>query len=90
MIIEEEDFRLTPIDDHTPRFDLELLYEVRPRNGESRKEFKNVAYGISLDYAIRSVVQYRLSNNHKNEAISLLNYFEEFNNELNNFKDILQ
>ena len=44
MIIEEKDFRLTPVSESSPMFDLELLYTVRPKGKEARQEFKNVAY----------------------------------------------
>lgn len=82
MIIEEKDFRLTPIDESTPRFDLELLYEVRPKGKDSRLEFKNAGYGLSLDTAIKRVSQFRVSNNHKEEAVSLQTYFNEFKKEV--------
>ena len=82
MIIEEKDFRLTPIDDSTVRFDLELLYKVKPKGKESRLEFKNAGYGLSLENAIKEVAQYRIINNHKEEAITLVDYLEEFKQEL--------
>ena len=80
MIIEETDFRLVPINDSSPLFDLELLYEIKPKGKESRLEFKNVAYGITLDYAIKKIAQYRASKNLDNTT--LLEYFKEFNNQL--------
>lgn len=86
MIIEEKDFRLTPINDYSINFDLELLYKVQPRGGESRMEFKNVAYGISLDHAVHRIAQYRISQKYKDEAITLLTYFKEFKEELDSLK----
>lgn len=82
MIIEEKDFRLIPIGDSDVKYDLELLYKVQPRNGEARMEFKNTAYGISLDYAIEKIAQYRVSNNHKEEALTLKEYFTEYKKEI--------
>lgn len=82
MTIEEADFRLIPIDDSTPRFDLELLYKVKPRNGEERMEFKNVAYGVQLDAAIRRIAQYRINNKEGESSISLEKYFSEFKQEI--------
>lgn len=78
MTIEGKDFKLIPISEATPRFDLELLYTVRPKDGEERKEFKNVAYGISLEHAIQRISHYRVSNNHKEESIELITYLKEF------------
>lgn len=86
MEIEENDFRLTPVNDSSVSFDLELLYKVQPRGGESRMEFKNVAYGISLDHAVHRIAQYRISQKHKDEAVTLLTYFKEFKEELDSLK----
>lgn len=86
MVIEEKDFRLTPINDYSINFDLELLYKVQPRGGESRMEFKNVAYGVSLPYAISKIAQYRVIQKHEDEAITLLTYFKEFKEELDSLK----
>lgn len=83
MIIEEKDFRLKPIDDSSLMFDLELLYKVTPKGGESRLEFKTDAYGLSLESALKKIVQYRLSQKHP-EAVSLESYCKEFIEELDN------
>ena len=88
MIIEETDFRLIPISEENPMFDLELLYTVRPKGKEERQEFKNVAYGISIDHAIRKIAHYRISCKHNDEAIKLLTYFKEFKEELDSPKKL--
>ncbi len=88
MVIEEKDFRLTPINDHSPLFDLELLYTIKPKNKEIREEFKNVAYGVGLDYAIQKIAHFRVNNKHREEAISLVAYIEKFKKELELVKDI--
>ena len=84
MIIEEKDFRLTPISESSPMFDLELLLTVRPKGKEARQEFKNVAYGISLESALKKVIQYRVSCKH--DTIDLATYLNEFRNELDSLK----
>ena len=89
MEIVEKDFKLKPISDDIPRFDLELLYIVKPRGGEPRMEFKNAGYGLTLSYAIQKIVQYRVSCNHKEEAITIKKYFEEYKRELDNLKKLL-
>lgn len=86
MVIEEKDFRLIPISESSPKFDLELLYTINPKGKESRQEFKNVAYGIGLDYAVRKIAHYRVSCKHKDEAVTLLTYFKEFKEELDSLK----
>ena len=84
MIIEEKDFRLTPVSESSPMFDLELLYTVRPKGKEARQEFKNVAYGISLESALKKIIQYRVSCKH--DTIDLATYLKEFRNELDSLK----
>lgn len=88
MIIEEKDFRLTPVDDSSPMFDLDLLYVIKPKGKESRLEFKNAGYGLSLQNAIKKVAHYRVTCNHKDEAVTLLAYFEEFKKELDSLKQL--
>lgn len=83
MIIQEDDFRLTPVSDNSTSFDLELLYTIKSK-GEERDEFKTVAYGISLEYAIKQVIQYRLSK--KYAVLDLRKYLEEYKNELSKLK----
>lgn len=76
--IHESDFKLKAIDEHTPRFDLELLYVIKARGKEPRKDFKLIAYGITLEYAIRKIAHYRIACKHKEEAITLKKYCKEF------------
>lgn len=88
MIIEEKDFRLIPNSDHSIFFDLELLYKVKPRNGEPRLEFKNVAYGIGLEAALKKVIQYRISCKHN--TVKLKEYLDEFKKEWQSLKQYLE
>lgn len=89
MEIVEKDFKLKSIDECSPFFDLELLYVVKPRGGESRLEFKNAGYGMSLENAIRKIAQYRVDCNHREEAIRLKIYFAEYKRELDSLKELL-
>lgn len=88
MVIEEKDFRLTPISDSSPKYDLELLYKVQPKGKDARLEFKNIAYGIGIEYAIKKIAHYRVCCKHKEEAIRLLTYFKEFKEELDSLKTL--
>lgn len=72
MIIEEKDFRLIPVDGN--RFDLELLFQIQGKN--PRAEFKNVAYSVTLDYALTRVANHRLNNKH--DTVNLATYLKEF------------
>lgn len=89
MEIVEKDFKLTPISEDHPSFDLELLYVINKGKANERLEFKNSAYGISLDTAIRKIAHYRVNCRHKEEAIKLKVYFEEFKKELDDLKNLL-
>ena len=90
MEIVEKDFKLKPIDESSPFFDLELLYVVKPRGGEPRLEFKNAGYGLALSSAIRKIAQYRVNCKHKEEAIQIKTYFSEYKKELDNLKNLLR
>lgn len=86
MTIVENDFRLIPVGDDSIRFDLELLYTIKPKGKEERSEFKNVAYGVCLDHAVKLIANYRVNKRHKDEAITLITYFKEFTEELKSLK----
>lgn len=88
MVIEEKDFRLIPNSDSSCWFDLELLYEIKPKGKESRLEFKNVAYGLTLEHAIKRIAHYRVCCRHKEEAIKLIVYFKELKEELDSLKNL--
>lgn len=90
MEIVEKDFKLKPINDNSPMFDVELLYQIKPRGGEPRLEFKNIAYGCSLESAIRKIAHYRVCCNHREEAIRITTYFKELKAELDSLKSLLQ
>lgn len=90
MEIREEDFILTPINDYTPKYDLELLYKINSKGKESRMEFKNAGYGIGLEYALRKIVQYRISKKHQDAAITMKEYLDEFRSELDKLKKLCE
>lgn len=89
MEIKESDFKLTPISEHSILYDLELLYKVQPKGKEIRYEFKNVAYGISLETAIKKIAQYRVSCNHENDVLSLKTYIQEFLDNIKSIKNLI-
>lgn len=89
MEITEKDFKLKPISEDSPMFDLELLYMVKPRGGEARLEFKNAGYGLPMESAIKRIAHYRVNCNHREEAIRIKTYFEEYKKELDEIKNLL-
>lgn len=86
MVIEESDFKLTSIDNSSPLFDLELLYTVNKGKANERNEFKNEAYGISLESALKRIISYRL--NLKYDVLTLREYLANYKEELEKLKDI--
>lgn len=78
MIIEGPFYRLIPINDSSPRFDLELLYDIGGKN--PRKEFKIEGYGYPLEAAIERCIHYAVRKKfEKDEVVTLDRYLNEFN-----------
>ncbi len=89
MIIEESDFRLTPVSDNSPFWDLELLYTIKSRTGLKKQEFKNSGYGLTLNSAIKKIVSFRIQNKHSDEAITMKQYLDEYKNETKKLEELL-
>jgi len=84
MSIEESDFKLTPATNDAGNFwDLELLVTVKPKSGgESRKEFKLIAYGVTIDSAIRRIANYRVIHKIGDGSVSLKEYVAQYTAEV--------
>lgn len=89
MTIEESDFRLTPMSNDSNFWDLEFLHTVKSRSGEIRQEFKNAAYGLTLESAIKRIVHYRCINKRKNDALNMNEYLKLYRQELQNLTKYL-
>lgn len=89
MGIIENDFKLKPVSADCIMFDLELLYTIKPRKGEPRNEFKNAGYGLTIASALQKIINYRINNNHKEEAITLQTYLKEYKQEVQKIKNLL-
>lgn len=90
MIIEEDDFRLTQINEHSPKWDLELIHIVRPKGKEPRKEFKNAGYGLPLEAALERIIQYRLHNKYNEDAVRLKDYLKEYKDERRKLSELVK
>ena len=88
MVIEESDFRLTSVNECSTKWDLELLYTIRPKGKEARTEFKAVAYGLPLESALKRVINFRINNKHQ-DVISLRDYLKEYKDQLNQLNHLL-
>lgn len=87
MIIEEKDFRLTPVKDLGNRFDLELLRTVNKGKETERQEFKNVAYSITIESAMRYIANARIAANNP-DVIDLKTYLEEYKKIIDELKKL--
>mgnify|MGYP003292524521 CR=1 FL=1 len=74
MVIQGDFFRLTPVNEHSLQYDLELLYKIKGKN--PREEYKDAGYGLSLETAIKKCIQYAITQ--KFEILSLKQYLEEY------------
>lgn len=90
MVIEEPGlFRLTPVKDSGERFDLELIKVINKGKDNERQEFQNVAYGISLESAIRHIANYQINAKYDG-TINLKTYLKEYRDIISNIKQICQ
>lgn len=80
--IVEKDFKIIPVSETSELFDLEVLYTVNKGKDTERQEFRNVAYGVPLESAIKRIAQYRINTKLDGE-IGLATY-------LNVYKDIIK
>ena len=75
MVIEGDFYRITPINEHSLVFDLELLHDIKGKN--PRKEFKIVGYGMPLMTCLNKIIAYSISKKHNEETLTLNNYVKE-------------
>lgn len=88
MIIQEDDFKITSIDESTPCFDLELLYTVNKGKSNERVEFRNAGYGMPFDHALKKIIMYRISK--KQENFSLKEFIKEWRLESEKLRNVIQ
>jgi hypothetical protein len=86
-MIEGEDYKIIPCGTG-PFFDLELLYTVNPRGGVSRTEFKNAAYGITFESALKRIINYRIFK--RKETLTLKEYLKEYKRYIDELKSITE
>lgn len=89
MVIEEKDFRLIPVKDSGNRFDLELLRTINKGKETERQEFKNVAYGITIESAMRYIANARIAANSP-DSIDLKTYLKEYKEIINDIKKLCE
>lgn len=79
MIIQGEIYRLTPINEYSPKYDLELLHSIGGKN--PRQEFKIVAYGISLESALNRTILFATNKRLGEEIVTLKQFLDVYKEE---------
>lgn len=88
MTINEDDFILTPsLNNASPIWDLELRVTIKGKEGD-RFEFKNVAYGITLENAIKRIANYRVLHNNGDSQITLKSYIDQYKEAVNEIYEL--
>jgi hypothetical protein len=83
MTIEGSFYKITPINESSQFFDLELLYYIGGKN--PRKEFKVASYGITLESAIQKIINFAVRSKLP-ETVTLKEYLDEYKKESNSIK----
>lgn len=78
MIIQGNFYRIEPINDTSPLWDLYLLRKVNSKTNP-REEFQVEGYGMPLDSAIGRVIRYAINSKYgKDEITTLKEYLNVF------------
>lgn len=81
MIIQGNFYRIEPINDNSPLWDLYLLRKVNSKTNP-REEFQLEGYGMPLDSAIGRIIRYAINSKYRKDEITTLKEY------LNVFKQI--
>lgn len=73
MTIQGSFYRIEPIDDSSPNYDLYLLRTVKSKTNP-RDEFQLEGYGMPLEAAIGRIIRYAVNSKYKDEIITLKDY----------------
>ena len=78
MIIQGNFYRIEPINDNSPLWDLYLLRKVNSKTNP-REEFQLEGYGMPLDSAIGRIIRYAINSKYgKDEITTLKDYLNVF------------
>lgn len=78
MIIQGNFYRIEPINDASPLWDLYLLRKVNSKTNP-REEFQLEGYGMPLDSAIGRIIRYAINSKYgKDEITTLKEYLNVF------------
>lgn len=75
MQIQGDFYKITSIDDSSPFWDLELLKPIKSKTNP-RQEYVNAGYGLTLDSAIKRIIQFAISS--KYDVLTLKDYLRAY------------
>ena len=75
MTIEGSFYKIVPINDNSPFYDLYLLRSIKSKTNP-RTEFVNAGYGLTIESAIRRIIQFTICSKH--DSLTLKEYLNEF------------
>lgn len=75
MQIQGDFYKITSIDDSSPFWDLELLKTIKSKTNP-RQEYVNAGYGLTLDSAIKRIIQFAISS--KYDVLTLKDYLRAY------------
>ena len=88
MVIEESDFKLE-YEENSNKFDLYLLHIINAKDEDKRREeFKIDGYGMSLESAIKRIINYRLEK--RLNVTTLKDYLLQYKEELKNIENLIK
>jgi len=88
MIIEEPDFRAEQSSEGSIFWDLNLIRTKKKRDGTIVEELGDTIYGIPLDSVMKRVAINRIARNHKDKAITMKQFLDEWKEEINKLSDL--
>lgn len=87
--IEGPDYKIIPVKDDLVFFDVEVLYIVNKGKENERSEYRNIAYGVPLDAAIRRIAGYRINNKIK-DITDLKTYLKEYKETISEIRKLCE
>ena len=88
MIIQEPDFRAEQIEEGSLFWNLNLIKTKKKRDGTIVEELGDTIYGMPLDSVLKRVVANRIARNHKDEAITMKQFLDEWKVEMRKISNL--
>lgn len=77
MTIQGDFYRIEPINDNSPLYDLYLLRTIKSKTNP-RDEFQLEGYGMPMEAVIGRIIRYAINSKFKDEIVTLENYLNVY------------